>query len=366
MRHIEIIRLLSIALLLVGGVLVTMGQQLEWNVDFNTVFDNREGDKKMTATKTFFHTQLSPEIGVSMLDGTHRLMGGVVWTQPIGQEWYGKRVSPTLYYRYRQASARGWSMAMGMFPRTLMHRQLPNYIWSDSVNYTQRNVRGFMGTYDGANGWAEMIVDWRAMQSKRQREAFNIILQGEWQRPGNMLLAGGVAMMNHLALDANPTPDQRLVDNFIVNPYAGLDLTRHTAMDSLTVRAGLLGSITRNRAVGNWNAPIGAWLDITACWRWLGWHNTTYIGSKPLFPYYSTFGSVLDQGEPYYQSSWYNRTSLYGTIIANQFVNLQASLDFNLAKSNFTFYQRLLLRVYIDSSFKKLPKKYKLQQAFMP
>lgn len=354
-----------IALLPGSGAIDAVAQRLEWSLDFNSIFDNREGDKKMTAAKTFFHTQLSPEIGVSMLDGTHRLMGGVVWTQPIGQEWYGKRVSPTLYYRYKPG-AHGWSMAMGMFPRTLMHRQLPNYIWSDSINYTQRNVRGFMGSYDGTQGWVEVLVDWRSMQSSRQREAFNIILHGEWQRPRKMFIAGGVAMMNHLALDANPTPDQRLVDNFIINPYAGIDLTRLTPLDSLTVKAGLLGSITRNRAAGHWKTPMGAWLDITARWRWLGWHNTTYIGSKPLFPYYGQFGPVLDLGEPFYRSSWYNRTSVYGTVINNRYVNLLASLDFNIAKSNFTFYQRLTLRVYIDSSFRKLPHNYKLKQAFMP
>ncbi|MDE5636316.1 MAG: hypothetical protein K2I52_08440, partial [Muribaculaceae bacterium] len=64
---------------------------------------------------------------------------------------------------------------------------------------------------------------------------------------------------------------------------------------------------------------------------------------------------------PYYRSSWYNRTSVYGTIIDNRFVNMRASLDFNLAESNFTFYQRLIVRVYIDSSFKKLSKSHKLK-----
>ena len=50
-------------------------QRLEWNVDFNTVFDNRECDNKMTDTKTFFQTQLAPEIGVSVKEGMHSIMG---------------------------------------------------------------------------------------------------------------------------------------------------------------------------------------------------------------------------------------------------------------------------------------------------
>ena len=352
--------------LLIAAILVmasccchTVAQQLEWNVDFNTVFDNREGDSRMTDTRTFFHTQLSPEIGVSMFDGTHRLMGGVVWTQPIGSEWYGKRLSPTLYYRYKGGGT-GWSVAMGMFPRTLMHRQLPNYVWNDSICYMQRNVRGFMATYDGSDGYFEALVDWRAMQSESRREAFNIIAHGEWQRKGSMLMAGGVAVMNHFALTSNPDPDQHIVDNFLVNPYVGLDFTQRVGLDSLAVRVGALSSITRNRAYDKWKMPVGAWLDVTLRWKWLEWHNTTYAGEK-LFPYYSDFGPLLDQGEPYFRSSWYNRTSVYGTIIDNRFVNMRASLDFNLAENNFTFYQRLVVRVYIDSSFRKLPSGYKLK-----
>lgn len=341
------------------GCVQAVAQRLEWSVDFNTVFDNREGDNKMTDTRTFFHTQLSPEIGVSMLDGTHRLMGGVVWTQPVGSEWYGKRLSPTLYYRY-SGGDRGWSVAMGMFPRTLMRRQLPNYVWNDSICYTQRNVRGFMATYGGDEGYFEALVDWRAMQSESRREAFNVIAHGEWQRPGGLFMAGGVAVMNHFALTSNPGPDQHIVDNFLVNPYAGLDFTRRTGLDSLAVRVGALSSITRNRAYEKWKMPVGVWVDVTLQWRWLEWHNTTYAGGK-LFPYYSDFGPLLDQGEPYYRSSWYNRTSVYGTIIDNRFVNMRASLDFNLAESNFTFYQRLIVRVYIDSSFKKLSKSHKLK-----
>ena len=72
------------------------GQELTWAVDFNTIFDNREGDDKYTDTKTFFQTKLAPEIGVSMMDGMHRISGGVVWTQPIGSEWDGYKLSPTL------------------------------------------------------------------------------------------------------------------------------------------------------------------------------------------------------------------------------------------------------------------------------
>ena len=79
-----------------------------WSVDFKTIFDNREGDAVYNEAQTFFMTQLAPEIGLSIDNGRHTVTGGVVWTQPIGCEWDGHKISPTLYYRYRHGGVEGW------------------------------------------------------------------------------------------------------------------------------------------------------------------------------------------------------------------------------------------------------------------
>lgn len=323
------------------------GQELYWSVDMNAVFDNREGDARYTAAETYFQTQLAPEIGVDLLGGKHRIAGGVAWTQPIGCEWDGRRVSPTLYYRY---NAPQWKFSMGMFPRTQLLRMMPNYVWSDSVYYSQRNIRGALVQYVSDNGFFEGMVDWRGMQTETQREAFNIIAQGEWHRRGNMFLAGGVAMMNHLAKSKNPPDDQYVVDNFLANPYVGLDFgDKFAVMDSCAIRVGALMSMSRDRADDGWKAPAGVWADLCVQWRGFGVRNTFYKGGR-LYPFYDRLGPLLDQGEPYYASDFYNRTTVYATVMNNSFMNLRASLDFNLAENNFTFYQRLILRVYIDSS----------------
>ena len=333
----------SMAMLLLG-IATAMSQQLHWNVDFNTVFDNREGDNTYTSTETYFKTRLAPEIGISMLDGAHVIAGGAVWNQPIGSEWDGHKISPTLYYRY---SSERWRMSFGMFPRTHLVRMLPNYVWNDSSYYWQANVRGLAVQYLRREGYFEAVVDWRSMQSETQREAFNIIASGEWKPRRGLFLVGGLAMMNHLALQKNAPADQHIVDNIVVNPYVGIDASHRTALDSLSVRAGMLMGITRNREFDKWEAPAGLWLDVAARWRWLGVKNTLFTG-KAIYPYYSTFGPVLNQGEAYYASKFYNRTDVSATILNNSFMNLEASLVFNLAEDNFTFYQRLLLRVYID------------------
>lgn len=319
-------------------------QEVVWNLNFQTIFDNREGDNKYTDTKTFFQTQLSPEIGLSMMDGKHTVAGGVVWTQPIGSSWDGYKIDPTLYYRFKSPR---WKFAMGFVPRRFLIQQLPNFLWSDSMAYSRANIRGLLIQYQRQEGFFETYLDWRGMQSETTREAFSIVAHGEWAPKNGKFLLGGHVMMNHFALQKNPPADQHIVDNFIINPYVGVNLSHSTPLDSLTIKAGMLMGLTRNRALGTWTSPTGVWIDATAEWRWLGLKNTFYSGGK-LYPYYNQFGSSLDMGEPYYQSKYYNRTSVYAYVLRNWFMNLEASVDFHVAKDNFTFYQRVLLRFFID------------------
>lgn len=342
MKPINIIALIAALLLCISDV---CAQTLTWSVDFNSVFDNREGDRKITDPKTYFFTVLAPEIGVQ-LTKKDRIAGGVVWTQHLTNDWDDGKVNPTLYYRHE---SKRWSFSMGMFPRTQLRRQLPGFLWCDSLTYFQRNIRGALVQYNMRHGWIEAYLDWRGMQSSTRREAFNIVVHGEGAPKGGIFLVGGNAMMNHFALQKNAPADQHIVDNFLVNPYVGLDFSRKTALDSLVIKAGALLTVERNRAnEEGWKTPAGGWLEIVGEWRWLGLKNSFYMGGK-LFPSYSEFGAELYQGEPFYQTSFYNRTDVYAKILQNRYVDLQASLDFNFTEDSFIFYQRLLLRVYFDS-----------------
>lgn len=318
--------------------------QVEWSVDFRTIFDNREGDETYTRAETFFMTQLAPEIGLSIDNGRHTVMGGVVWTQPIGCEWDGHKLSPTLYYRYRREGVEGW---FGMFGRQQLARRLPDYIWNDSTYYVQRNIRGAGIVLRGVHGFVQGVLDWRGMQTEKQREAFNIIVDGEWRCGGNsVLIAGGTAMMNHLARRKNAPESESVVDNFIANPYIGADLTPVVAWaDTLTLKAGVLASMTRDRAFDHkWVSRAGAWVEGCLGWRRFSVREELYTGGR-LFPYYSCYGPTLDQGEPYYASPWYSRTDVGYALICGSHVRLEASLDFHAAKDNFNFYQRLILQI---------------------
>ena len=315
---------------------------LYWSVDLDAVFDNREGDTQHASAKTFFQTQLAPEIGVSLYDDRHRIAAGVVWTQPIGCQWEGHRLSPTVYYRYQN---HGLRFAMGMFGRDQLYAEMPNYIWNDSVKYAQRNIRGAMIGYRNEKGYFQAFLDWRGLQTEKQREAFNIIASGERYHADGKFLWGGLAMLNHLAKDSSRNPDQYVIDNILYNPYVGLNINRavpRLPLDSCALRIGVLGDLTRDRGDREWKTPVGIWVDLAATWRFLELKNTFYAGGK-LYPLYGKYSFILDQGEPYYAASLYNRTSLGVVFLKRKFMTLKASLDFNVAPSHFNFYQRVLL-----------------------
>ena len=339
--------ILRIFLSLLAALAVSAGasaQRFTWSVDFGAVFDNREGDGTHTPAETYFFTRLAPEIGLSFGE-RDRIAGGVVWTQPIGREWGGHRVSPTLYYRHE---APRWAISMGMFPRTQLHEELPGFLWCDSLMYFQRNIRGALVQYAKGRSFVDLYLDWRQLQTNRDREAFNVVLHGQWHPRDGRFFAGGHAMMNHLAKVRHAPADQHVVDNFVVNPYVGVDLSHATPLDSLRVRAGAIVTLERNRAFGNWRTPAGGWLDVCAEWRWLGLYESLYAGGVQQ-PSHSEFGSLLYQGEPFYTAKFYSRTDVYAHIVRNRYVDLKASLNFNVTSSGLIFYQRLMVDVYLTA-----------------
>lgn len=348
-KRINMRKFIGAAIIVLFAPLAAQAQEqpkFAWGVDFLTVFDNREGTQKYSPSETYFLTRLSPEIGLTIDGGVHSLMGGVAYVQPIGAEWDGHKISPTLYYRYRKSQT---GFAFGMIPRRLLSHRLPNYLLSDSAGYWQANVRGAMLTLDRPAGYFQALIDWRGMQSETRREAFSIIAMGEWHNASKLLLAGGTGMMNHLARRKDAPESEFVVDNLLAHAWIGTDLASVAApMKELSLRVGPITSLTRDRADHDWIAPIGAFAELKAEWWRLSLHNSLYLGNKPLFPLHGRYGCLLNEGENYFASKFYNRLDLRGRLITYRSnLTLDASLDFHFAQSSFSFYQCLLLRLTI-------------------
>ena len=68
-------------------------------------------------------------------------------------------------------------------------------------------------------------------------------------------------------------------------------------------------SLNRDRNDMVWKTPVGFLGDVRLCkWR-IELRNRLYVGT-PQFSDYELYGSQLHRGDPYYRSSFYNRTDV--------------------------------------------------------
>lgn len=342
-------KLLLILLVIVASSVGGYAQQFTWSVDFSSVLDNREGDN--ANDQTIFFTRLAPEVGVALFDGEHRISGGVTWNQPVGNGWHDYKLVPTLYYRYEKGP---WRVNFGMFSRHYMMDRAPKFLWSDSIAYQQPNVRGVLMQYVKPRGYVEFMLDWRQLQTVSQREAFNACVNAQYAlRSDGLLKMGERLQYNHLAKQKDAPEGQGVNDDFMFNPWLGVDLSRVSALDSLEIKAGVATSMQRARAdAEGWHSSVGVLVEATAEWHWLGLRETFYAGGD-MMPLYSRFGAELNMGSPYYQSKTYSRTDVYAHIVRNRYVDLEAALNFHVTKDIFAFWQQLSLRVFLDQSVVK-------------
>ena len=325
-------------------------QEVEWSIDASMLLNNREGgEDHTTPDETIFFTRLAPEIGISMLNGEHVLKGGIVWYQPMIDDLSGYKILPTLYYRYNGSD--GWHVTAGLMPRSLMVERMPRYLWSDSLNYVQPNLRGIMAQLTKPAGYAELAVDWRQMQTEKQREAFAIMLNTDWRIAGPLRL-GGHAQYSHLAMSRNHGEDEHVNDDLVINPMLSLDLSHRTALDSLRFAAGAIIAMERDRGIDEWEKPAGFVATATARWRWIQLDETFYSG-KELMPLYHKFGSQLILGDPYYHNKTYSRTDHIFHIVSNRFVDLTGALTLHATEKTTGFWQQIACRFYIDSNLWK-------------
>lgn len=360
-----------------------------WGVDAETVFDNREGDQTYSPQQTIFFSRLSPSLGVRFgksehekvnKDGikkkyndVHKLVAGTHYIQPIGIGYKENKFIPTAYYTFshkvvkevkRDSSVlridgtntpdfKVWSVSFGMIPRRLSYR-LPEILWSDSMDYYNPNIRGILLQCTKNNlAFHEISLDWRSLQSADQREAFNVNYNvrkyfHRYLRGISPFFIGGNAQLNHLA-KRNPAPEGEGVnDDMFVYPYVGLDFSEKTVFDKFRIRAGYAVSFDRCRAIGDWEVDGGLLADLHLLWKKIGIIETLYAGNKQ-FPLYPMYGSLLNMGDPHYQSSVYAKTSIYSPIVNNKHVSFGAYLDFHTTKEGTSCYQRVVLNVNLGN-----------------
>lgn len=332
-------------------------QQLEWSADMNAVINNREGGTNETPDQTFIFTRITPQLGVSMDKGHHRIMGGVTWYQPMVDNSHGYKVLPALYYHFKD-SKRGVTFKFGMIPNELDSR-VPTYLRSDSINYVQPNIKGAVINVDKKHFWLYSWLDWRQFQTRNRREAFDATAHLGWRtlKDNNSFAVSALLRYNHLAKSKQPSTGEGVVDNEIFSPQ--VHYKHFWDNGSLALSAGMLMSFDRDRSYDNkWQCPVGFIGQLSGSWRWLSMTENIYAGERQM-PLYEKFGSLLYQGDQYYHNKFYSRTDLVATIFHRDYINLEARLTLHVTDKTTAFWQQLAVRFYIDRHLWNIHKKHK-------
>lgn len=350
---------LSTILIALVSALTLSSQELEWSVNMNAVFNNRESETALAPSNTYIFTRITPQIGVSMGSARHRIMGGVTWYQPMNDHMHGYKVLPALYYQYHNEQ-RGLRMAMGMIPDVL---KIKRFLQSDSISYVNPNINGFLINIEKPHFSFVSWLNWRQIRTNNRREAFDVTGQAFWHSGNygyNRFQAGGTARYNHLAKSFNPAEGEGVVDNVILNPSIGFTHSgRERLKDYFHISAGVLLSIDRDRPGDNkWLTQAGFMGDIEGRWKWLSLQEHVYVGKEQM-PLYDKYGPLLYLGDQFYHNKFYSRTDVVATIFERDFVNVEARLTFHATDKTTAFWQQLAVRFYLDNKIWKRNKQLK-------
>jgi hypothetical protein len=349
LRNIVVIGMLIIEAVFCCAVAQTK-VSFAYDTDFLLYFDNREYDRTPgQRSQTIFGVRLAPEIGVQIADSTeskHRLMAGVSYNQPFGASWGKITVKPTIYYRIE---TKGFDINLGFVPYRYLKENLPEYLLSDSISYYNSNLQGALFQYESEMGFASLMADWRGMYSEETREAFRVIIGGQYRY--KWLQAGGYAMLNHLA---NSTQTNCVYDDIMINPYVGVNLGEIVApLDSFNIRLGYIGGFQRERATDTALFTHAFNAELFLRWRFLGFKQSFYYGDS-LYPLYEKQQATLNMGDPWYKSKLYSRTDFFIYLYNNRFVNCYFSFNLHVNETgNVNCQQQIIAQFNLGKVFSK-------------
>ena len=118
----------------------------------------------------------------------------------------------------------------------------------DSLRCTDRNIQGALLGYASHQGFVRFFCDWGGLQSKNIREAFRLVMLGQYNY--KWFQVGGYGQINHLANKALSEPNLGVCDDIVISPYVGGNFSDYTPLDTMAFRIGYLGGYYTDRKAG--------------------------------------------------------------------------------------------------------------------
>ena len=310
------------------GAPKTAAQEVVWDASFDFFFDNREYKSQFNWPQTLFGMRFAPGIGIRWQE-KHSFMGGINLLANFGNKPFEDTNEMFMYYNYNSERFKGWA---GIVPRRNLIGEYPSAFFSDSIKYYHPNLAGLLLQYIGGKGFVEFGADWNSMISKTKREKFILFSAGRLNiAPKKLFYAGyHLSMYHHAGREHNE--EDGVVDNVLLHPHIGTDLSAVTPFDLFSLQVGWLGSFQNDRKyVGEYVSPGGVQIELKLeKWKF-GVFNTLYLGDN-LMPYFVgdpdlDYGPGLYWGDPFYRTTndIYDRLEIYWQPLNSDMFKLRVS-----------------------------------------
>lgn len=293
-------RKLAIFLFCIASFATAQSQQLFFNGELSTHFDNTEHTgSDVGMSRTIFAVRVTPTLGYRF-DDHHTVVLGTQLLKDFGSKRFVDYTKLVAYYQFDNSR---FGATAGIFGRDKLIGNYSRAFYSDGFLIYNSLIQGLALHYKDNKGFVECAVDWDGLYSEATREKFRILLAGGGFF-ADIFYGGASFSMQHFANKS--TFQGNVVDNLLLNPYIGV---KFNAFFDFDIRLGALLSAQRDRRTEQgWKAPIGGELYLRLS-RWGVYiDNNLYIGDG-LTPFYNTVG--LDN-EPY-ADNLYTCDPFYGT-----------------------------------------------------
>lgn len=355
--------LLAVMAVLLSLPVVAQKKYLDYDVDFEYYFDNREfdyGAVKYTESMTIHAACLTPWLGLRMPQNrnlTHSVRIGVDFMKNMGEQLPADKSIKELLFNYKvdYRMRRGlFSGCMGVFPRAAAEGEYPTAMFSDSLRFFDKNLEGAIFKWRSRSLYSEIVCDWMGMFGQNRRERFQIFSSGSWHIVAGLSVGWAASMYHYAGSEGQPG----VVDNHILYPYLNYDLSHRTTLNEISLRLGFFAAYQRDRLEGKSYYPFGTELELRLRWRSLGLFNSFYVGDD-LMPMYNVsrygekYGAELYFGSPFYRGGrGYDRMELYYAPRISSWLSLRLSTVFHFTDESHPFsgwQQRISLVFDLDS-----------------
>lgn len=319
----------TLVLLFIGMSFLANAQELEYQVLFEGIGDNREFSKEYAWPQTILGTRAAFELGVSFDE--HQLRGGLSYLFEFGSEIDTQKPKLILYYQF---SDKHKDFVFGAFPRR-DKIDFPLAMLSDTLLYYSPNIEGLFGEVRWNWGHQNAFVDWVGRQSEEQREQFMAGLSGEIYRKN--LFFQNYLLLYHNAHKLHNTPPIPIQDYMGYALQAGLR-TKPEAKVEGDIKAGILTSMYRERGITDgFETKTSLFAELNARYKNFGFKSVLSSGGGHNFAF----------GDTYYRAKNYWRSDFIWFFINHEKVKGRFNLSVHLINGKTLDQQQQLSILYV-------------------